>query len=205
MKKKDVVFILDKSGSMRGLEQDTIGGFNSLLKKQKKENVAVRVSTILFDECCSVLHDRIPIDFVKEMTRKDYCVGGCTALLDAVGCTISHMEKDCSSEVLFVIITDGMENSSCEYSYGQVKRLIEQHKEKDGWEFLFLGANIDAAKEAGRFGIDEDSSVDYCCDQEGTELNFKVLSNVVSDFACGVGLNKKEWKKEIEEDYKRRG
>ena len=193
MKNREVVFILDRSGSMHGLEYDTVAGFNSMLEKQKGN---VLVSTVLFNDRTFLLHDRIPIQKVQCLSVRDFEVGGCTALLDALGSTIERMD---GKNVLFVIITDGLENASERYSYRKVKSLIESRKEKYGWEFLFLGANMDAMEEAGKFGIDAENAVDYCCDSKGTQLNFEAVSKVL----C-AGSVPKGWKKDIEADYKKR-
>ena len=209
----EVVFILDRSGSMAGLEKETIGGFNSLIEKQKKEEGEALISTVLFDNVSEVLHDRVPVGSVVTMTDKDYYVRGCTALLDAVGGAITHIrrvhkyirEEDRPEKTLFVITTDGYENASHQYSSDKVKELIQQQKEC-GWEFLFLGANIDAVQEAAKFGIDEACAVDYCCDARGTELNYEVLSAAVSQVRSS-GAGKKlgrGWKKRSEEDYAER-
>lgn len=207
----EIVFILDRSGSMAGMETDTIGGFNAMLKKQKKEPGQVLISTVLFDDESEVIHDRVPLEKMKPMTEKDYCVGGCTALLDAVGSAIKHIAnvhkyaraEDRPEKTLFVITTDGMENASHQYDYQKVKKMVTAQKEKFGWEFLFLGANIDAAKEAARFGIDEDRAADYHCDTQGTRLNYEA----VSDAICAVRACKsvpRGWKKRIDADYKNR-
>lgn len=184
----EVVFILDRSGSMSGLEADTIGGFNAMINKQKKEEGEALISTLLFDDETSVLHDRVPVEKIEAMTDRQYYVRGCTALLDALGGAIHHIgnvhkyarEEDRPEKTLFVITTDGMENSSVRYRADQVKKMVERQKEKYGWEFLFLGANIDAISVAGRFGIDADRAFNYECDSEGTQLNYKVLSETVS-------------------------
>ena len=208
----EIVFILDRSGSMSGLESDTIGGFNSMIKKQKEETDGnALVSTMLFDHESIVLHDRVPLNEVQPLTEKDYEVRGCTALLDAVGDAIKHIrnvhkyarEEDRPEKTLFVITTDGMENASREYSYERVRAMIERQEKKYGWEFLFLGANIDAAAEARRFGIDADHAVDYHSDHDGTALNYEVLSETVKTFRS-TGKLAPNWKDRIDEDYKNR-
>lgn len=184
----EIVFILDRSGSMGGLERDTIGGYNSMLERQKKEEGEAVLSTVLFDDKIEVLHDRKNLYDVKPITNSDYYVRGCTALLDAVGGTIHHignvhknMPADQRPEkTLFIITTDGMENASKEYTYSKVKKLVEEKKKKYHWEFVFLGANIDAVEVAGRFGVAKNRAVRYECDSAGTELNFKVMSKMVS-------------------------
>ena len=190
----ELVFILDKSGSMGGLESDTIGGFNSMLKKQREEAGECRVTTVLFDNRYTLLHDRIDIRAVSPMTEKEYYVGGSTALLDAMGRTIhkiAAVQKNTAEEyraekVIFIIITDGAENASREYSADRVKKLVGKEKEEHGWEFLFLGANIDAVETAGRFGIGADRAVEYVPDEAGTALNYDVMCEAVSEFrACG--------------------
>ena len=208
----ELVFILDRSGSMGGLEDDTIGGFNAMIEKQKKEPGEALVSTVLFDNAREVIHDRINLQDIQPMTRKEYYVRGSTALLDAVGNAIHHIgnvhkyarEEDRPEKTLFVITTDGMENASREYSYERLKAMIERQKDKYGWEFLFLGANIDAAKEAARFGIRPECSADYHADTLGTA----VLYEAVSEAVCSVRASRpmsKEWKRSVDEDYKKRG
>ena len=207
----EIVFILDRSGSMSGLELDTIGGFNSLIRKQQKEKGEAYVSTVLFDDHTEVLHDRIDIRNVKPMTENEYYVRGCTALLDAVGEAIHHIgnvhkyarEEDKPEKTLFIITTDGMENASRKYSYSKVRDMIQRQKDKYGWEFLFLGANIDAVAEAGRLGIDADRAVNYECDSVGTEVNYRVLSEAVMKVRKKEALGN-DWKAEIEQDYNRR-
>lgn len=184
----EVVFILDRSGSMSGLEADTIGGFNSMIRKQKQEEGEALISTVLFDDRTEVIYDRVPVEKVEEMTDKQYFVRGCTALLDAIGGAIHHIanihkyarEEDRPEKTLFVITTDGMENASRTYSYEKVKQMVEKEKEKYGWEFLFLGANIDAVSVAGRFGIGADRALNYECDERGTLLNYEAISETVS-------------------------
>lgn len=208
----ELVFILDRSGSMSGLEGDTIGGFNALIQKQRKEPGEALVSTVLFDTERTILHDRLPLDKVPLMTERDYTVGGCTALLDAVGSAIHHIgnvhkyarREDVPDRTLFIITTDGMENASRRYHYERVRRMIEHQKEKYGWEFLFLGANIDAAAEAVRMGIGADHAVTYCCDEAGTALNYEVLSDAVNSVRSGERLHA-DWSDRIREDHNRRG
>ena len=189
----EVIFILDRSGSMSGLEADTIGGFNSMIAKQKKEEGEAYISTVLFDDQTEVLYDRVPVSKVEPMNDKQYYVRGCTALLDALGGAIHHIgnvhkyarEEDRPEKTLFIITTDGMENASHQYSYEKVKKMVERQKKKYGWEFLFLGANIDAIEVAGRFGIAANRAINYECDSKGTQLNYEVLSRTVSEFrAC---------------------
>lgn len=186
----ELVFILDKSGSMSGLESDTIGGFNSMLEKQRGVEGECRITTVLFDNHYTLLHDRIDIRALSPMTNREYFVGGSTALLDAIGRTIhklANVQKSTAEEyradkVMFVIITDGEENSSREFSVSKVKAMIEHEKQRYGWEFIFLGANMDAVKTAGRFGINADRAVDYVPDEKGTQLNFKAMSETVACF-----------------------
>ena len=212
----EIVFILDRSGSMYGLEADTIGGFNSLIQKQQGEEGEAYVSTILFDDAQQVLHDRVNLKDIQPMTRKEYQVQGCTALLDALGSAIHHIgnvhkyarEEDRPEKTLFIITTDGMENSSRRYSYEKVKQMVKRQKEKYGWEFLFLGANIDAIGVAGRFGISEDRAVKYECDSVGTAVNYRALNKAVSrvreSARCADIKLEADWKTEIEDDYARR-
>ncbi|MBP1562517.1 MAG: hypothetical protein J6C38_02240 [Oscillospiraceae bacterium] len=209
----ELVFILDRSGSMAGLEKDTIGGFNSMLDKQRNEVGEAVVSTVLFDNENEVIHDRVSIENVPKLTEKEYYVRGCTALLDAVGGAINHIgnvhkyarKEDVPERTLFIITTDGMENASRRYTYGKVRKMIERQKEKYGWEFLFLGANIDAAAEAGKFGIDESMSANYHCDSVGTALNFEVIGEAISSVrACSAPLSS-DWKRKIDADFKKRG
>lgn len=215
----EVVFILDRSGSMSGLEADTIGGFNSMIAKQKKEEGEAYISTVLFDDTCEVLYDRVPVNKVEPMNDNQYYVRGCTALLDAIGGAIHHIgnvhkyarEEDRPEKTLFIITTDGMENASRQYSYEKVKEMVERQKEKYGWEFLFLGANIDAIDVAGKFGIDSNRALNYVSDHKGTQLNYEVLSKTVSGFRASKSLVKEEIDEmfaacsaPIKADYKKR-
>ena len=208
----ELVFILDRSGSMSGLEQDTIGGFNSMIEKQKKEAGEALVSTVLFDHESVVIHDRLPLDRVPRMTEEEYFTRGCTALLDAVGSAIHHIgnihkyarREDVPEKTMFIITTDGYENASKRYDYEKVRRMIERQKGKYGWEFLFLGANIDAAAEAKRFGISADRAVNYKCDEAGTALNYEVISEAVCSVRASRPLSA-DWKKRIDEDVQKRG
>jgi len=215
----EIVFILDRSGSMSGLESDTIGGFNSMIAKQQKEEGEAIVSTVLFDDETDVIHDRVAIGEVKKLTEEDYYVRGCTALLDAVGGAIHHIgnvhkyarEEDRPAKTLFVITTDGLENASRHYSFKDVKKLIKRQQEKYNWEFIFLGANIDAIEVAGNMGISKDRAANYNCDEVGTALNYQVLEAAVTrvrkckaadmamTFAGGA------WKADIDRDYEKRG
>ena len=208
----EIVFILDRSGSMAGLEDDTIGGFNAMIQKQKGEDGEAYVSTVLFDNHTEIIHDRVGIQQIQPMTRKDYYVRGCTALLDAVGKSIHHIgnvhkyarEEDRPEKTIFVITTDGMENASREYTYDRVKKMIQHEQEKYGWEFLFLGANIDAAKEAARFGITEDRAANYHADHQGTAVIYEAMSEAVCNVRACRPMSA-DWKRRVDEDYKKRG
>jgi len=208
----ELVFILDKSGSMGGLERDTIGGYNAMLEKQRAVEGECRITTVLFDSTFALLHDRIDIRAVCPITEAEYRVGGSTALLDAIGKAIhkignaqKHTAEDYRAErVLFVIITDGEENSSKAYSANMVKRQIQRQKDRYGWEFIFLGANIDAVQTASHYGIAPDRAQNYHADREGVELNFKVMSDVVTSFRTCAAMPT-NWNDAIRVDYKRRG
>ena len=207
----EIVFILDRSGSMAGLEDDTIGGFNSMIEKQKREEGSAIVSTVLFDNECEVIHDRVDIQRIEPMTREEYYVRGCTALLDAVGDAIHHIgnvhkyarEEDRPEKTIFVITTDGMENASRRYNYHRVRKMIQRQKEEYGWEFLFLGANIDAAKEAARFGISEDRAADYHADSKGTSVIYETVGEAIRHVRTGKAMSS-GWKARIDEDYRSR-
>ena len=208
----ELVFILDRSGSMAGLERDTIGGFNAMIEKQKREQGEAIVSTVIFDNVSEVIHDRVPLERIKPITERDYYVRGCTALLDAVGGAIHHIgnvhkyarEEDRPEKTLFVITTDGMENASRKYSYSRLKEMIERQKETYGWEFLFLGANIDAAKEAARFGITADRAANYHADSVGTGVIYESVSEAITQVrACAAPLSA-DWKENIDADFKKR-
>lgn len=204
----ELVFILDRSGSMSGLESDTIRGYNSLLAKQKKEEGKAVVTTVLFDDEYELLHDRIDIKGITPITGKEYFVRGSTALLDAVGKTIQkignaqkHTSEDLRADkVMFVITTDGMENSSHEYTYDKINKMIDRQKTKYNWEFIFLGANIDAIATAARFGINADRAANYHADSIGTIINYEAVSSIVSDLRADKVISPK-WKKRIDEDY----
>ncbi len=208
----ELVFILDRSGSMSGLESDTIGGYNALLEKQKKEPGEAVITTVLFDDRYELLHDRINIRDVEPITDKEYYVRGNTALLDSVGKTINRLgnvqkltpEGERAENVMFVITTDGMENASQEYTYEKVRRMIEHQKSKYGWEFIFLGANIDAITTAKRFGISNDRATNFNSDSEGTLLNYEVISETVSCLRASQPISK-HWKDRIDEDFRKRG
>ncbi len=208
----ELVFILDCSGSMAGLEKDTVGGFNSMIARQKREAGEAVVSTVLFDSQSAVIHDRVPLPKVTPMTEKEYCPGGCTALLDAIGGAIHHIgnihkyarREDVPEKTLFIITTDGYENASRRYDYETVRKMIEREKEQYGWEFLFLGANIDAAREAARFGIHADRAVNYKCDVEGTALNYEVIGDAVCSVRASKPLSA-SWKARIDADVSKRG
>ena len=206
----ELVFILDKSGSMSGLEKDTVGGFNSILKKQKESGGEVLVTTVLFNHETETVHDRLKAENVGALTEKEYYVGGCTALFDAVGKTVEHIkgihkyirDEDVPEHTLVVITTDGLENVSRHYTASQVKRLIEAQKEA-GWEFLFFGANIDAVDVGHDLGIAKERVANFNNDAKGINLNFAVVSEAVSCLRTGKQL-KADWKKKIDEDYKNR-
>ena len=208
----ELVMILDRSGSMSGLEADTIGGFNSMIAKQKQEEGEALVSVVLFDDKMDVISDRVPVQKVEAMTEKQYFVRGCTALLDAMGRAINHIgnvhkyarEEDVPEKTIFVITTDGMENASRKYTADEVKRMVSRQKEKYGWEFLFLGANIDAVETAARYGISEDRAVTYCNDSAGQALNFEAMGDAVECVRSCAPLGR-EWKEKIEKDVRRRG
>ncbi len=208
----EIVFILDRSGSMSGLEKDTIGGFNAMIEKQRLEPGDAYISTLLFDNTTEVIHDRASLHKVPALTEKEYFVRGCTALLDAVGGAIHHIgnvhkyarEEDRPEKTLFVITTDGMENASRTYTYDKVKAMISRQKEKYGWEFLFLGANIDAAKEAGRFGIAPERATNYHADTKGTNVIYESLSNAIGNYRAHCSMSD-SWKADIEKDYNTRG
>ena len=211
----EIVFILDRSGSMAGLEEDTIGGFNAFIEKQKKEDGEALISTVLFDDRSEVIYDRVDLSKIEPMNDRQYYVRGCTALLDAVGGAIHHIgnihkyarEEDRPEKTLFIITTDGMENASRRYGYDRVRKMVEHEKEKYHWEFLFLGANMDAIEMAGHFGITKDRAVNFVCDSVGTQLNYEVLSAAVTGFrACKstAPAMADNWSEAIEKDYEDR-
>lgn len=207
----EIIFILDRSGSMSGLEKDTIGGFNSMIAQQKHAEGEALISTVLFDNVSEVLYDRVNVQDIRPMSDRDYTVRGCTALLDAIGGAVHHIgtihkyarPEDVPEHTLFVITTDGMENASRRYRCSEIKRMIERQKAQYGWEFLFLGANMDAIGTAGQFGIDADRAVSYQCDSAGTALNYEVISEAICSVRCSQPLSA-SWKSRIDEDYKQR-
>lgn len=207
----ELVFILDRSGSMAGLEGDTIGGFNSLIEKQKKQEGKCYVSTILFNQYSQVVHDRVELDAIKPMTADDYWVSGCTALLDAVGDAIRHIAnihkyarpEDVPANTMFVIMTDGQENASCRYNVARIKEMIEHEKEKYGWEFLFIGANIDAVETAGSFGIGANRAVNYNADSQGTSVVYDTVADTVCCMRACAPIQD-DWCAKIDEDYQNR-
>lgn len=207
----ELVFILDRSGSMAGLESDTIGGFNSMIEKQRKEDGECYVSTILFDNFSEVLHDRVKLSEIKPMTDREYTVRGCTALIDALGGAIHHIgnvhkyarPEDVPAHTMFIITTDGMENASRKYTSDRVKQMIKRQKVRYGWEFLFIGANIDAVETAARYGIDRNRAVNYNADRKGTSVVYESVSRAVCQVRSCNGLSD-DWSAEIDEDYKKR-
>ena len=207
----ELVFILDRSGSMSGLESDTIGGFNAMIEKQKKQDGECIVSTVLFDDESKVIHDRVSLENIKPMTSDDYQVQGCTALIDAIGGAIHHIgnvhkyarPEDVPENTIFIITTDGQENASHRYSSDKVKQMIERQKDKYGWEFLFIGANIDAVETAKRYGIEQDRAVNYHADAQGTSIVYESVSKAV----CNVRASKcmaENWSEDIDKDFKNR-
>lgn len=207
----EIVFILDRSGSMPGLEQDTIGGFNSMIEKQKKQDGKCYVSTVLFDNVSEVVHDRLELEKIAPMTDEDYTVRGCTALLDAIGDAVKHIgnihkyarHEDVPEHTMFVITTDGMENASHKYDYKTIKQIIERQKERYGWEFLFIGANIDSIDVANSFGIDASRAANYHSDKKGTEVLYDSVSEAVCNIRCGAGVDE-EWNAKLNKDFKNR-
>ena len=207
----EVVFILDRSGSMAGLEKDTIGGFNAMLEKQRRGEGQALISTVLFSNESAVIHDRVDAREVPPLTDREYFVCGCTALLDAVGGAIRHIgnvhkyarEEDRPERTLFIITTDGMENASRHYDLRRVRAMIERQKARYGWEFLFLGANIDAVDTAARLGIDADRAANFHCDARGTQLNYEAVSDAVSAMRCAAPLSA-DWKERIDSDFQSR-
>ncbi|MBO4449846.1 MAG: VWA domain-containing protein [Clostridiales bacterium] len=207
----ELVFILDKSGSMAGLEKDTIGGFNAMIAKQKKLDGECLVSCVLFDNDQKVIYDRIPVSEVRPMTEEDYEVGGCTALVDALGLAVKHIgnihkyarEEDIPEHTVFVITTDGMENASRIYSSEKVKKMVSKKTEKNGWEFLYLAANIDAVETGEAIGIKKGRAANYKCDGKGTGLLYETLGNAIGSMRCSAKISD-DWACELEEDNKKR-
>ena len=207
----ELVFILDRSGSMAGLESDTIGGFNSLIAKQKEQEGECFVSTVLFDNVSEVIHDRVRLSEISPLTEKEYYVRGCTALIDAIGGAVTHIgnihkyarPEDVPGHTMFVITTDGLENASRVYTSDEVKKMVSRRKEESGWEFLFIGANIDSVETAKHIGIGADRAVNYHADRKGTAVLYEAVADAVCDMRCSAPL-KKNWSKKIEDDYKSR-
>lgn len=207
----ELIFIIDRSGSMQGLEKDTIGGLNSMIEKQKREDGRCFASTVLFDSPAEVLHDRVDLQKVRPITEKDYFVRGCAALMDAVGGAIDHIGTihkyarmtDVPTHTLFVIITDGMENAGSIYSRQKVKKMIEHQKRRFGWEFVFIGANIDAAETAGGFGIEREFAVDYHADGEGTRMVYEAISCAAANVRANAPIGN-EWRKKADIDFENR-
>ena len=207
----ELVFILDRSGSMAGLEGDTIGGFNAMIEKQKKEPGEAFVSTILFDNVSEVLHDRVSLESVPKMTDRDYTVRGCTALIDAIGGAIKHIgnihkyarPEDVPEHTMFIITTDGMENASRRFSSDEVKKMIERQKSEFGWEFLFIGANIDAVQTAAQFGIGHDRAVNYHADSQGTQVLYETLYAPITAMRANKAIDA-DWGRDISKDYNSR-
>ena len=204
----ELVFILDRSGSMAGLESDTIGGFNSLIEKQKKQDGECYVSTVLFDNVSEVVHDRVKLSEIAPMTDRDYYVRGCTALIDAIGGAINHIRgihkyarpEDAPEHTMFVITTDGLENASREYTADAVRKMVSEQKEKYGWEFLFIGANIDSVETAGRFGINPDRAVNYRADKLGTAVLYETVAETVCAMRASEAIDR-NWSKKISDDF----
>ena len=207
----ELVFILDRSGSMSGLEKDTIGGFNSMIEKQKKQEGECYISTVLFDNESEVIHDRVKLSEIKPMTEDDYYVRGCTALIDAIGGAIHHIgnvhkyarPEDVPEHTMFIITTDGMENASRRYTSDRVKAMIERQKEKYGWEFLFIGANIDAVETAAQYGINPDRAVNYNADEKGTKILYATVSESICQMRANAPLQA-NWSEEVNKDYQKR-
>ena len=208
----EIVFILDKSGSMSGMEVDTVGGFNSTIERQMEEQGMAYISTVLFNNRSEVIHDRVPISDIKPMTISDYRVGGSTALLDAIGNAIHHIgnihkyarKEDVPERTLFIITTDGMENASREYTSKTVKEMIERQRKKYGWEFIFMAANIDAVETAENIGIKRERAVNYHQDKRGTEVSFEAIEEAILSVRKGCSLDNERWRLAVDKDYKRR-
>lgn len=214
MKTTEIVMILDASGSMYDLTEDTIGGFNSFIEEQKTNNEAgdqVLVSAVKFSDSSKVMYDRVPIEKIEKMTKRQYKTGGCTALLDAMGDAIKHIgnvhkyarEEDVPETTIFVIITDGYENASHKYSSDAIKKMVKKQEKNHGWEFLFLGANIDAVETGADFGFRAENSINYIADEKGTDVVYNAI-NVAVGSARACGCIRDDWAEEVKEDYKNR-